>query len=328
MQGRLMLRTIVFLVALSALFPCVTIAQTDDFPNRPIRLVIPWPAGGITDVVGRAIARQVGMELGRNIVVDNRPGASGVIGTEAAARAAPDGYTLYLGTGATMCVIVAVDPKITYDPQKDFVPIARTSDSPVVLLTRATLPANTLGEFVAMAKAQPGKLTYSSPGTGSTFHLITELFKARAGIDALHIPFQGSSPATNAVIAGTVDFQIDATGKQYVEAKQMKALAVTGTKRWFHMPEVPTFAEAGISGLETGGWSGLFAPANTPAAIIQKLNAAVNAAVKRPELTKVLATYGYSALGGSADELREFVSADLARWRKVVADNPAVLKAQ
>jgi tripartite-type tricarboxylate transporter receptor subunit TctC len=320
------LRAIASLAALSCLGTAD--AQNSNYPDKTIRLILPWPAGGITDVVGRVIARQVGLELGKTIVVDNRPGASGVIGTEAAMRAAPDGYTLYLGNGASMSVMAAVDPKLSYDPQKDFAPIALLSDSPAALLTRANLPANNLKEFIALAKAQPGKLTFASPGTGSTFHLLAELFKAQAGISALHIPFQGSSPATNAVISGTVDFQIDATGKQYVDAHQMKALAVTGTKRWFLMPDVPTFAESGITGLEKGGWSGLFAPAGTPAAIIQKLNAAVNAAVKRPEVTKTLALNGFSALGGSSNDLRDYLSADLARWKKVVADNPSMLKTQ
>jgi len=295
------------------------------YPLKPIHLVIPWPAGGVTDVVGRVIAKQISIELESPVVVDNRAGASGKIGTEFVKRAPADGYTLLLGNGV-MSVISVVDPSPNYDPQKDFVSISLISENPAALLTKSSINATNLSEFIDLAKKNPGNLTFSSPGIGSTFHMLTELFKLQTGIEAKHIPYQGSTPATNAVLSAVVDFQIESTGKQFIDSGQMKVFAVTGTKRWFMFPNTPTFSELGITGLEKASWSALFAPSNTPPQIISKLNQAVNDSLKRTSVISALLQYGYSPLGGTTEDLTNHLSIDLQKWKRVVKTNPEILK--
>jgi tripartite-type tricarboxylate transporter receptor subunit TctC len=267
--------TIVFALALCALAQFARAA--DEYPNRPVRIIVPFAPGGSTDVVARILADKLGGELKQNFIVDNRAGASGNIGADAVAKAPADGYTLLMGTTGVLSINAHLFKDMAYDPAKDFAPIAYTSLITNILVVNPGVPAGNVAELIALAKGKPGSLSFASSGAGSSTHLSGELFKSLAGVDILHVPYRGSSQALVDLIAGQVTMLFDnaPSSLPFVEQGKLRALAVTSTRRLPNLPDVPTLDEAGVRGYESLSWSGLVAPAGTPRAIVNTLNAAV-----------------------------------------------------
>lgn len=295
-------------------------AQAQPFPSKPVRLIVPWPAGGSTDVLGRALSSDLGKQLGQTVVVENRPGAAGKIGTEAAAKSPADGYTMYLGTIANFSVQAAYEPHLLrYDPIKDFAPVVYLADSPAMLAVSSSLPIHNLKELQDYARTSGRQMSFASAGEGSGYHLMGELFKLQAKMDLLHVPFQGTPPAATAVAAGQVDMTFDAAGlKPFIDAGKLRPIAVTGNDRWFFVPDASTFASQGVHNLEGNSWFAIFVPAATPQDVILKLNAAINKSLSSAEVQAVLKTSGYIPVGGTPAELGNMVAKDMAKWKDVV----------
>ena len=294
-------------------------AQT--YPAKPIRIVVPLAAGGTGDTLARLLAEELAKTLPGSVIVENRPGSGGVIGTESVARSAPDGYTLLL-TSPSHVLNSALRPKLSYDPIKDFIAIAQVADTHQVLLAHPALKAGTVKELVALAKAKPGTITYGSAGNGSATHLNAELLKSLAGIDLVHVPYKGSTQARTDLLSGQVNLAVDGLlpTLPYVKAGKLKALAVTNSKRAAVAPEIPTMAEAGIAGYRSDTWYALLAPAGTPEAVAAKLQSATLAAMRSATLREKFMQQGAVPVSGSSRELADLLRNDLARWRKVVAD--------
>jgi len=295
-------------------------AVADDYPNRPVRLIIPFPPGGSNDVVGRLVANQLSERLGQQVYVDNRGGAGGVIGTEAAATAAADGYTLLV-----VSLAHAVNPslyKLNYDPVKSFAPVAIMATGPNVLAVNPRLPVNSVAELVALAKEKPGELEYASAGIGSFQHLGGELFKLTAGVNLLHVPYKGGGPAMQDVISGHVRIVFSSLIQTtpFIQSGQLRALGVGGLKRSPVLPDVPTIAEAGVPGYEAVNWWGIVAPAGTPPAIVEKLYTAVQGALKSPELQAAFAREGAASVEMSTAEFKDYIEAEIAKWAQVVKE--------
>jgi len=294
-------------------------AGAQPYPSKPIRLVIPWPAGGSTDVLGRALGVELGKQLGQPVIIDNRAGAAGKIGPAIAAKAPADGYTIYLGTVANFSVAAAWEPSLQYDPIKDFSPVAYVADSPAMLAVSSSLPIHDIKELRDYIRQSGRQMSYASAGEGSGYHLMAELFKLQARLDLLHVPFQGTPPAATAVAAGQVDMTFDAAGlKPFVESGKLRPIAVTGNERWAFVPDAATFASQGVNNLEGNSWFAIFAPAGTPADAIDKLNGAINRSLSSPELLAVLKANGYIPVGGTAAALGSMVTKDMAKWKDVV----------
>ena len=296
----------------------VPAAAQSDYPNRPIRLIIPFPPGGSNDVVGRVIAQHLGDILGKQVVVDNRAGAGGVIGTELASETAPDGYTL-LG----ISLAHAVNPwlyKLPYDPIKAFAPIGIMAKGPVVLSVNPGLPVNSVKELVALAKQKPGDLQYASAGVGSFQHLSAELFKLTAGVNIMHIPFKGGGPAMTDVMGGhtKVLFSSLVQTTPHIRSGKLRALAVGGTQRSSVLPDLPTVAEAGVPEYASENWWGIVAPAGTPAPIIERLHKALTEAQNNPEAKKYFDNEGATIVKMSTDEFGKFMASEMNKWEQVV----------
>jgi tripartite-type tricarboxylate transporter receptor subunit TctC len=290
------------------------------YPNKAIRLVVPFAAAGPTDIVARLIGAKMTESLGQQIVVDNRGGAGGNIGADLVAKAPPDGYTLLMGTVATHAINVALYPKMPYDPIADFAPISMLVSVPALLEVHPTVPARDLKSFIALLKAEPRKYSYASSGNGTPLHLSGELFKTMAGVEMEHVPYRGTGPALIDVLSGQVPvmFDIVSTSLPYIKEGKLHALAVTSLKRVEALPDVPTMAEAGLPGYETYTWNALFAPARTPPEIITKLNAAANQAIADPPTRAKLIELNYQVVGTTPAALAEHVKAELAKWTPVV----------
>ena len=296
-------------------------AQTP-YPTQPIRLVVPFPAGGAIDIISRTVAAAAGKELGQPIVVENRPGAGGNIGTEVVARAKPDGYTLLAGTSATHGVNPALYPKIAYSATGDFVPVAYWGGVPNVLVVSKASGITSLEQLVAMAKKDPGKLSFGSAGNGTSLHLAGELFQRAAGVKLLHVPYKGGAPAETDLLGGSITMMFDtvAVSLPNLRAGKLVALAVAAPGRYFALPDVPTFAEKGFPAVESSTWTGLFAPKGTPAEVVGKLAAASVAAIKQPEVDKTLRASGVEPQVMTSEQFAKFVDAELAKWGKLVRD--------
>lgn len=292
------------------------------FPDKPIRIVVPFAPGGGTDAITRTLGVGMANTLGQPVIVDNKPGAGTIIGTDFVAKSAPDGYTLVMATFAH-AVNPALQPKLPYDTRKAFAPVALIGASPNVLVVRADSPYKTLADLVAGAKAKPGKLSFASQGNGTSAHLAGELFKNLAKIDLVHVPYRGAGPAMTDLLGGQVDmmFATAAAAKSFVAAGKMRALAVTTAHRSPAYADVPTMAEAGVPGYAAESWYGLYAAANTPKDVIDRLNAAVRRAVKEAPFVQQTQTEGLDVNVGSPEELDRYVRAEEVRWRKVVQDN-------
>ena len=293
-------------------------AAQSDYPNRPVRLIIPFPPGGSNDVVGRVIAQHLGESLGKQVIVDNRAGAGGVIGTELASKTAPDGYTI-LG----ISLAHAVNPwlyKLPYDPIKAFAPIGIMAKGPVVLSVNPGLPVHSVKELVTLAKQKPGDLQYASAGVGSFQHLSAELFKLTAGVDILHIPFKGGGPAMTDVMGGhtKVLFSSLVQTTPHIKSGKLRALAVGGTERSAVLPDLPTVAEAGVPEYASENWWGIVAPAGTPAPIVERLYTALTAAQNNPDAKKYFDNEGATIVKMSTEEFGKFMVSEMSKWEQVV----------
>lgn len=291
------------------------------WPARPVRMVIGYPPGGSTDVAGRLLAEQLGRRLGQQVVVENRAGAGGTVGATSVVRAESDGYTLLLAASPEVSIAPITRKEMPYDPVRDLQPITLVGQVPFFLVVNPSVPANTLAEFIAHAKANPGKLSYSSFGSNTSNHLAGELFKSVAGVDSVHVPYKGSGPSIIDLIGGQVQYTFDTPPAvlEHVRAGKLRALAVATRERLASAPQVPTFAEAGLPGFSGGTWFGLFAPAKTPRALIERLNTEVVALLKSPELSKAFADRGIVASPQKPEDFAGFVQAEVDKWKSLAA---------
>jgi tripartite-type tricarboxylate transporter receptor subunit TctC len=296
-------------------------ACAEDYPSRPVKVIVPTPPGGPVDVVGRLTANYLQTSLGQAFVVENRSGAGNTIGSKDAAEATPDGYTLLFSAASGLIIAPLLHPDAGYDPLKSFDPIALVGASSSILVMNPSLPVHTVAELVAYAKANPGKVNFSSGGIGVLPHLIGELFKARAGIDIVHVPYKGGGPSITDVMAGNVQMTFEATSVllPLIQAGKLRALAVTAPKRIPQLPDVPTMIESGYGDFVTVAWTGLLAPAHTPQAIVGKLNTTINQGLKTPEFEGALAKITVDPLGGTPEDFTQTMKAELARWTPLVA---------
>jgi tripartite-type tricarboxylate transporter receptor subunit TctC len=290
------------------------------FPNHAIRLVVPFPAGGTTDILARDVAKQLTETLGQAVVVDNRPGAGGNIGADIVAKAAPDGYTLLMGTVGTHAINPSLYAKMPYDHIKDFVPVVLVAGVPNVLVVNPSVPVNTVADLVKLAKAKPGSINFASSGSGTSIHLSGELFKTVAGVDMTHVPYKGSSPALTDLMGGQVQIMFDnlPSSLPLIKSGKLRAVAVTSLKRAPALPDVPTVAESGFPGFEASSWFGILAPAGTPAPIVARLNAEVNKWLQSPAGKQQLLTQGAEAAGGPPENFVAHIRAETEKWAKVV----------
>jgi tripartite-type tricarboxylate transporter receptor subunit TctC len=298
----------------------------DSYPSHPIRLIVPFPAGGATDIFARAFSQELAKKLGTTIFVDNKPGAGGVIGSDQAAKAAPDGYTLLVATSSTHSIGPSLQ-KLPYDPVADFTPIAHVGDAPSIMLVPNTSPAKSVKEFIDHARKNPGKLNYSSSGTGTIVHLTAEAFDAQTGASLVHIPYKGTSLAIPDLISGKVDVMFDAlpSGLPHVQQGRLRALAITSAKRSALLPNLPAVSET-VPGFDSVTWFGLYGPKGLSPAIVTKVNAALNEALKSKEVKDRLAKVGIEPAGGTPQQFTALVAADRARWSKLIADRHITLE--
>lgn len=306
--------------ALLLLVVCSSAWAQPTFPSKPVTLVVPFPAGGALDVVARVLAEEMRKHLGQPVVVENRAGAGGTLGSGAVARAAPDGHTILLGSVATHAIAPGLYRSLSYDALKDFVPITQVTSSPLLVTSSAKLNVSTLPELLAAVRAQPGKVNFGSTGNGTAVHLAGEVLKSVAGLDAVHVPYKGGPDAMNALITGDTAFMVVnlELALPQVRGGKARALAVTGSRRIAALPDVPTLREAGIAGTEVTTWFGLFAPAGTPRAAVDRLQR--DAATALQALAQRFVAQGDEAVGSTPEQFAAFVQAEHARWGKVVKD--------
>jgi tripartite-type tricarboxylate transporter receptor subunit TctC len=304
--------------ALAAAAWCADGALAQDYPNRPVKIIVPFAAGGPADVYARFLGQRLQEALGQPFVVDDRPGGGSVVGTDAAAKSAPDGYTLLLMSN-THTVNESLMPNKPFALTRDFVPVAPINYSDLVMVVHPSVTAKTVAEFIALAKAQPGKLNYASSGPGTPYHMAGELFKAMAGVDIVHVPYRGSSGARTDIIGGQVQMMFDAvtTMREHVKAGQVRALGMSGTTRSTVLPDVPTVAET-VPGYEATIWIGLIAPKGTPPAIVSRLNAEITKIVSRPEVRRDWAAQGAVAMTMTPDEFGKYIADDIVKWERIV----------
>jgi tripartite-type tricarboxylate transporter receptor subunit TctC len=299
--------------------------QAQNYPIKPIRLVCPFPPGGAVDIASRAVAHELQQVLGQPVTVDNRPGAGGNIGADAVAKSAPDGYTLLMTTSGIMAINPALYSRLPFDTVKDFAPVSVLVSLNNVLVVNPSVPAKSVKELIALAKAQPGKLTYASSGNGTSIHLSGELFKSMTGVDLLHIPYKGSSPAVTDLLGGQVNMMFDniPSSLPHIRAGKLRALAVTGSKRSQLLPDVPTIAEAGVPGYDSYVWFGIVAPAGTPPEIIARLNAALVKIAATPAFRDRLSAQGYDVLSTTPEQMAISIRGEIAKWGKIVKTSGA-----
>jgi tripartite-type tricarboxylate transporter receptor subunit TctC len=297
-------------------------AAAQAYPSKPIRLIIPFPAGGATDVLGRTLAQKLSGALGQSVVVENKPGAGGIIGADAAAKSAPDGYTLLLATNSTHVIGPLLNPKTPYNPQTDFTPIVHVADAPNLLMVNNAVPAKNVKELIALAKARPGALNYASSGNGTIVHLTTELFNSQAGISLTHVPYKGTSTAIPDMVSGQIHVLFDSfvTALPHVREGRLRALGITSLHRSPLVPDVPTIAESGLPGFESVTWFGLYGPKGLPEDRVAKLNAAVNRLLAEKDTQERLAKAGAEAAGGSPAEFVAVIKRDTAKWGKLIRE--------
>jgi tripartite-type tricarboxylate transporter receptor subunit TctC len=290
------------------------------FPSRPIRLICPFPPAGAVDIASRAIAAELSKTLGQTVTVENRPGAGGNLGGTEVARSAPDGYTLLMTTSGINAINPALYAKMPFDPIKDLAPVVALVSLSNVLAVHPSVKANSVAELIALAKAEPGRMTYASSGNGTSIHMSGEMFKRLANVDILHIPYKGSAPAMTDLLGGQVMMMFDniPSALPHIKAGKLRALAVTGAKRDPLLPEVPTVAEAGVAGYESGVWFGLAAPAGTPRDVIAKLNEAAVKGSQSPEFVKRMTEQGYTVIAGTPEQMAQLNAAETARWGPIV----------
>jgi tripartite-type tricarboxylate transporter receptor subunit TctC len=290
------------------------------WPNRVVKVVVPFAPGGTTDILGRLMAQKLSDEYGQQFIIENKAGAGGNIGADAVAKADPDGYTFVVGTPGPHVINQYIYKNQPFDSAKDLAPVIVIARVPNLISINPDVKAKTLQEFIALAKASPGKLSYASPGNGSTGHVATELLKSMAGIDLVHVPYRGSAPALTDVIGGRIEFSLDnlPAVQPHVEAGKLRALAVTTARRWPEMPDVPTVAEAGVPGYEASSWVTIAAPAKTPADVIAKVNKSVNTYMADKEMIAKMRKLGADPVGGSPDDMAKLIAEENAKWKKAI----------
>lgn len=309
---------IVLMGAALSMAPLFATAQT--YPAKPIRLVIPYAPGGAAGAVGRILADKMAASIGQPVLVDHRPGGGTLIGNEYVAKSAPDGYTLVMGTVTSHAMVTALNIRVPYDPEKDFAPISLIASLPFVLVAHPSVPVKSVRDLVAMAKTRPGHFTFGSAGNATSNHLAGELFKAKAGISMLHIPYRGSAPALADLLGGQISlmFDLTATALPQIASGRVRALAITSPKRSPMAPDLPTMAEAGVPGVEVVSWFGILAPAGTPPAIVNFLHAEIVKAMQSPEVRTVMAGLGAEAITNTPQEFATYISTERAKWAEVV----------
>ena len=307
-------------LGLSGTFLAASNVQAQAYPNKPIRLVCPFPPGGAVDIASRAIAQELSKNLGQPVTVDNKPGAGGNIGGAEVARAAPDGYTIFMTTSGIQAINPALYAKMPFDPNKDLMPVSALVSLNNVLVLHPSVKANSVSEVIALAKSQPGAINYASSGSGTSIHMSGEMFKSLANVNMTHIPYKGSAPALNDLLGGQVMMMFDniPSAIPHIKSGKLKALATTGAKRDPLLPDLPTLAEAGVAGYESGVWFGLAVPANTPRDVVMKLNAEANKGTKSPEFVKRMTDLGYIIMGTSPETMAEMNKAEVQRWGPIV----------
>ena len=308
-------------IALAALFACAAFhVQAQGYPAKPVRIIVPFAAGGGTDIVARTVGARLGEGLGQTVIVDNRAGAAGAIGTELAAKSAADGYTLLMGSNGPLAISPGLHAKLPYDPLRDFAPVALITTMPFLMVVHPSLPVRSVKALVALAKARAGQLNYGSPGSGSSTHLAMELFKSMAGIAIVHVPYKGVAPAATDLISGQVQMMSGDlnTLMPHVKSGKMRPLAVTGATRSALLPDMPTLSEAGVPGYEASGWFGIFAPAATPREIVRRLNGEIVKALASIELRKRLAGLGGEVAGETPERFGAHLRDEIAKWGRLI----------
>lgn len=297
------------------------------YPERAVRLIVPFPAGGAADMMARSMAQKLSEQLGQQVVVDNRGGAGGTTAAEAASSATPDGYTLFFGTMGTQAINPALYPKMRYDPLKDFEYVSLTHTTPRVLVVHPSVPANSIKELIVYAKANPGKLTYGSAGNGSSSHLSGALFASLAGVEMLHIPYKGSAPLLNDLIAGRLSMTFDsyAVYGEHIKTGKVRPLGVTSKTRITSAPTIPTIAESGLAGYDVSNWLGVLAPKGTPGAVVTRLNTAIVKAAEDPATRAHLAASGIEVTSSTPEAFRELVKQEIPKWNEVVKKSGATV---
>ena len=310
--------TSAYLAAFCIAFAPSSFAQT--YPSKPVKIVVPFPPGGPTDVVGRLVATKLGEALNQQFVVENRPGAGGTVGSEVVAQAPADGYTLLYGSTSTLAMAPSLYRKLGYDPRKSFAPISLVSSGPLLVAINAALPAQTLAQLIALAKDKPGALNYGSAGNATPPHLAAELFKSLSATQLTHVPYKGGAPALQAIAAGEVQviFEGIVTLLPQIKAGRLRALAITGTTRDASLPDVPTVAEAGLPAFQVNFWSGLVAPAGTPGEVVNLLNAALRRALVAADARETLTRFGLAPAGNTPTEFARFIDTEIIRWDRAV----------
>ncbi len=318
-----------FLIALMAVAATLTAtppaqAQAEAYPNKTVRIVVGYAAGGATDILARLLAQKMTESLGQQVIVENRPGANSNIGAEVVAKAAPDGYTVYMGSIANT-INMSLYPKLNYDVVKDFSPVMLVATVPNILVVHPSVPAKTVKELIDLAKAKPDTLNVASSGSGSSIHMSAELFKMLTGVKITHVPYKGSAPAVSDLLGGQVQMMFDnaPSAMPHVKAGKLRALAVTSPRRIPALPDVPTVIESGVAGFDVFSWFALFVPAGTPKEIVAKLNAHANQALAKPDVQARMADLGAEGVGGTTERLASHVNAEVARWSKVVKESGA-----
>jgi tripartite-type tricarboxylate transporter receptor subunit TctC len=302
-------------VAVVAVTCCAVAAQAQPYPNRTIRLIVPFPPGGLNDTAARLLQPHLEKSLGQPVIVDNRPAASGIVGTDAVAKAPPDGHTLLM-VASSHTVVPATNAKLPYDAEKDFAPVAMVGRNPFLFIVNAKVPAKTLADFIGLAKASPGKLNYATVGAASQSHLVTELFSQRAGIKLQHIPYRGGAPAILATVQGDTEFTIISplASLPHVQSGALRAIAAGSLTRDPQLPDLPTVAESGFPGFEAIQWVGLLTTAGTPKEIVARLNAEVNRALRDPDMIAKLAAQGMSPAGGTPEDFHKVIGTEVRNW--------------
>ena len=308
-------------MAVLALTLATALPALAEFPDRPIKIIVPYPPGGTSDLLARVVAPRLGERLKQTVVIENRAGAGGVIGSQMVAKSPADGYTLLLGTIATHGVLPVLQKPAPYDAVKDFAPITLVASTPNVLIANPSAPMRNVAELLALARAKPGSVNFGSTSLGGSPHMSGELFKTMAQVDIVHVPYKGGSPMLIDLMGGQIPIGFDnlPSSINHIRAGKLRALAVTTAKRWPGAPEIPTMAEAGVPGYESSAWFGLLAPANTPKPIVELLQRHLAAILRQPEVEKLLFEQGAESVGNTPDEFAKIIAAELQKWTKVVA---------
>jgi len=313
-------RSFVVAILAFALFGAGPVSGQQSWPSKPIHLIVPYAAGGFADIRARMIGVELAKTLGQSVVIENKPGAGGVIGTDAVAKAAPDGYTVGMGNLAPLAVNVSLMKKLPYDPQKDLSPVILLEISPLILTAGPGLQAKNVQELIALAKAKPGQIAFASSGIGGAHHLSGEMLRQMSGIDIIHIAYKGGAPAATDLLAGHVPmmFEMGYAALPSIKAGKIRALAVTSAKRLSVLPEVPTMKEAGVPGFESYNWQGVIAPAGTPREIVERLNREINAILAQPAVRNLITSTGSEVGGGTPEAFGTFIRSETEKWAKVV----------